>query len=367
MSIRSRPPVPKEEHPTHPSTLSRLHRVLAAGLTINATITTNTTNPTSVKRQTREETDVDGNVLMVQDAENARDTPPKRSKPLPPECYSTLPQWMQFTIILGSNDFNPCERIDKYVRMEPEFAEKCENDENFWYWLCTLTKFDSNAAITSEWHQKEAKKQSRWDTWKGWFEYCCPLRLTNDTLQWKLDEWQENLDWDAVVPYGPISTWDTSHVTDMRDLFQNYPDFNDDIGKWDVSRVQQMAHMFAGAEDFNQDISRWDVSWVLNMKGMFQGAASFNQDIGRWNVHQVTDMSHMFDGAKSFNQDIGSWNVSQVEQAYSMFAEATSFNQDLRGWNLCNLEFVPGVRESMFEDATSFDRRYRPITLVEGC
>ena len=366
MSVRSHPPAPKEEHSTRPSDPSRLHRVLAAGL---ATSTTSTTSTTSVKRQTREETDVDGDVPMEQDA---RDTLPKRSKPLPPPpaSFLALPTELQQEIFLSieSSD-DPCKTIGKYCQLNRQFAAICRNDEEFWYWLCRVNKFDSNAAIRSEWHQDEAADKSQWDTWRGWFQYCCPLRLTNKRLQVELADRQENSHWE--IPYGPISTWDTSRVTDMSYLLSNNPYFNDDIGNWDVSNVRKMRHMFSQAEDFNQDISRWDVSNVTDMEWMFEEAASFNQDISRWNVSNVTDMSYMFAFASSFNQDISSWDVSNVKEASWMFADATSFNQDLRGWKLCKLTFPPQAQKTMFENATSFDRRYMPTSLVDesrkGC
>ena len=44
----------------------------------------------------------------------------------------------------------------------------------------------------------------------------------------------------AEAFYGHISGWDVSETTDMRALFKNMKDFNDDISRWDVSNVQNM-------------------------------------------------------------------------------------------------------------------------------
>jgi surface protein len=107
----------------------------------------------------------------------------------------------------------------------------------------------------------------------------------------------------AEARYGHISRWNTSHVTDMSQLFGDYYGngnsrwFNDDIGGWDVSRVTNMAGMFEGAESFNQDIGGWDVSRVKNMRNMFLGAESFNQDISGWDVDRVLDMTDTFMGS----------------------------------------------------------------------
>lgn len=86
--------------------------------------------------------------------------------------------------------------------------------------------------------------------------------------------------------------------------------FNVDIRGWDTSNVTNMKEMFYGAEDFNQPIGGWNVSNVRTMQGMFKCATSFNQPLEDWDVAQVTDMSSMFHAAKAFNQPLYQWNVS---------------------------------------------------------
>ena len=51
----------------------------------------------------------------------------------------------------------------------------------------------------------------------------------------------------AEAQYGHISQWDTSEVTNMRELFNRKKDFNDDISGWNVSNVTTMEWMFNGA------------------------------------------------------------------------------------------------------------------------
>ena len=65
----------------------------------------------------------------------------------------------------------------------------------------------------------------------------------------------------AEVKYGHISKWNTSLVTNMKKLFENKSNFNDDISKWNVSNVTNMGFMFRGTP-FDGDISGWDVSSV---------------------------------------------------------------------------------------------------------
>ena len=109
----------------------------------------------------------------------------------------------------------------------------------------------------------------------------------------------------ARAEYGDISKWDTSLVTDMRDLFQGKDLFDDDISGWNVSSVMYMMGMFYGASSFNQDISGWDVASVRSMVVMFMDASLFNYDISAWNVTSVMFMAYMFSDASSFNQLYG--------------------------------------------------------------
>ena len=91
-----------------------------------------------------------------------------------------------------------------------------------------------------------------------------------------------------------VTQVDTSHITDMSELFNNNKSFNQDISGWNVSNVADMRSMFQGASSFNGDISGWNVSKVISMSSMFQGASSFNGDISGWNVSSVVAMGVCF-------------------------------------------------------------------------
>ncbi|GMH76369.1 hypothetical protein TrST_g6560 [Triparma strigata] len=95
--------------------------------------------------------------------------------------------------------------------------------------------------------------------------------------------------------YGPISIWNTSEVTDMRQLFcaddeyagyEEAEHFDEDITRWDVSNVEDMGDMFHGAELFNCNLSSWNVEKVTNMVGMFAGAKKFDKStIKSWELN----------------------------------------------------------------------------------
>ena len=267
----------------------------------------------------------------------------------------------------------------------------------------TIGTSTTNNDVTDVWHSPDVSSQwtHRTSGQTGIIQY-----TPNDgsELETAVDLWGTDRN-AALASYQHISTWNTKNVDDMKLLFENATDFNDDISRWNVSNVDNFKFMFQDASAFNQDISGWDVSatgeglygmfsgassfnqdvsnwktssfmgamfigatafnnggqpltWdmsdVKDLEQMFNGASSFNQDISSWDVSSVTDMHSMFYGASSFNQDISSWNVGNVSNMSKMFFIASSFNQDIRGWNVNKVQDF----DDMFEYATIMNNRY---------
>jgi surface protein len=160
--------------------------------------------------------------------------------------------------------------------------------------------------------------------------------ITNDNILTAVNAWISDST-TATGTYGRIVNWDTSAVTDMKNLFNGAQTFNEDIGNWDVSSVTDMNNMLSDTQAFNQSIGNWDVSSVSDMGYMFQGADAFNQPIGSWDVSKVTDMEYMFNEATAFNNGQTNnegtaplnWDVSSVTDMNSMFNNALAFNQPI--------------------------------------
>ena len=125
--------------------------------------------------------------------------------------------------------------------------------------------------------------------------------LNDKNIQEAVNLWCENKE-ECLFKFGNIKYWDTTNITNMRELFYCKRNFNEDISHWNVSKVRDMSGMFYHATSFNGDISNWNVSNVRTMKYMFCGATLFNSDLTGWNVSNGRDMGGMFKGASSFDR-----------------------------------------------------------------
>ena len=162
----------------------------------------------------------------------------------------------------------------------------------------------------------------------------------NDTIREAVKLWI-NERTKAKKKYGHICSWNTSRVTDMKELFKNADGFNDAIGCWDVSGVTTMKHMFYNAKAFNKPLKNWNVSNVNDMSAMFYFAETFNQNINEWNVCKVTNMASMFCGALSFCEPVKDWNVSNVENMDYMFFQAGE-EQHWENWDTSKVRDTTG-------------------------
>jgi surface protein len=168
-----------------------------------------------------------------------------------------------------------------------------------------------------------------------------PVKFDNNTLRSAVEEFKNDPS-TTEEKYGKIGTWDVSNVEDMKELFKDAIDFDENISKWDTSKVTDMSYMFSGATSFNHPLD-WNTKNVINMSYMFHNATTFNQTIdfdvycedngklrggsdfpegwtspggwNRWNERGL-DMRHMFDGASNFTRILGGpdhqrWKVWQ--------------------------------------------------------
>jgi len=224
-------------------------------------------------------------------------------------------------------------------------------------------------------------------------------KLTDDNIREVVKQWiNQETYYDILSNYGPINEWDTSHITNMSNLFEEMDTFNDDISNWNVSNVTNMSYMFSNASLFNQYIGNWNISNVTNMDYMFNGASSFNQSFYNWidNYNVDIDVSlnmtlsnngvqYIFNGSSSLEykyaigqftnntlktvidlyysdnteyhkrhstNDISNFDVSGITIMDNLFSDLPKFNDDITDWNVSNVTSM----SSMFKNATSFNQ-----------
>ncbi len=171
----------------------------------------------------------------------------------------------------------------------------------------------------------------------------------------------------SLTTVNNLEKWDLYNVKDIRNMFSNCINFDQNVGDWDTSNVTDMQGFvlcgtitlggvtFSGSGKFNNggspSIGNWNTSKVITLQSTFGNQPLFNQNIGNWNTSNVTNMLGTFFASAtsgsgiintgSFNNggspSIGNWNTSKVTTMQQMFANQTQFNQNIGNWNVSNV------------------------------
>ncbi|MCL1990601.1 MAG: BspA family leucine-rich repeat surface protein [Defluviitaleaceae bacterium] len=114
---------------------------------------------------------------------------------------------------------------------------------------------------------------------------------------------------------------DTRQVQDMRGLFRGTSSLESlDLLSWDTSHVTDMSQLFMESGPLLLDLSSWDTSQVTTMQAMFWGADRLALlDVSTWDTSQVTDMEVMFWGVSRLESlDVSTWHTHNVKQDSGM-------------------------------------------------
>ena len=149
-----------------------------------------------------------------------------------------------------------------------------------------------------------------------------------------------------------ITSWNTSAVVSMRDMFTGALAFNQPIGSWDTSAVANMVGMFNSASSFNQPLNSFDTRSLQYASWVFKAASSFNQPLSSWDMSKVIKIHNIFDSATAFNSPVSGWNLSSCTDMHEAFRNATYFNMPVQGWDTSSVTTMQG----MFRDAAAFDQ-----------
>jgi len=160
-----------------------------------------------------------------------------------------------------------------------------------------------------------------------------------------------------------IGNWYTSNATDIGNMFQYQPVFNQNIGAWDVSNVTNMASMFYGVSvapygtfdnGGSNSINNWNTGKVTSLSAMFVYQPNFNRNIGNWDTSKVTNMGVMFYASPVdtipglFNQDISNWDTGNVTTMTQMFYRQPYFNQEIGKWNVGKVTDMSWMLRSLY-------------------
>lgn len=168
-----------------------------------------------------------------------------------------------------------------------------------------------------------------------------------------------------------VSSWKTTNITDMSNLFTNSGLISLDLSNWDTSNVTDMSNMFNSCKSLsNLDLSNWNTSNVINMNTMFSytGLASLNVssfntskvtnmedmfasnlnltslDLSNWNMSNVTTISGMFNNCISLNTlNVSNWDTSKVKNMRNLFWNTSITSLDLSNWNTSNVTTMFGL------------------------
>ena len=125
--------------------------------------------------------------------------------------------------------------------------------------------------------------------------------------------------------------------------FSDCSSFSANLSSWDVSNVVDFQNAFlifgSGVTPPSTPVSglgSWDMGSATNIRDMFRNQSNYNDDLSSWDVSNVTNMSNTFFSCTSFDQNLSSWDISKVTN-FSNFAKGTNFstsNYDaiLIGW-----------------------------------
>ena len=142
---------------------------------------------------------------------------------------------------------------------------------------------------------------------------------------------------------------DVSHITDMSELFWDFPKFNGSLKGWDTSNVTNMHYMFGYCRLFNRPVE-FDTTNVKCMNSMFYGCAVFNQPI-QFDTTRVEDMGLMFYHCRAFNQPIR-FNTANVKSMKYLLNGCYAFDQPVN-FDMTSVESI----KYMFYACLSFNQR----------
>jgi surface protein len=139
------------------------------------------------------------------------------------------------------------------------------------------------------------------------------------------------------------STWDTSGILQMRDMWRNNSALDLDVSNWELSQMTAdcLYRAFAGTGDdsaWNPDTTSWNLtmSGDISMYYMLNNIENFNRDVTNLNPdgNDVT-IEGLFKGCESFDgTGLDTWDTSNVTSFGSVLSDCDAVDYTkIEGWD----------------------------------
>lgn len=145
-----------------------------------------------------------------------------------------------------------------------------------------------------------------------------------------------------------ISSFDTSNVTNMQDMFAMWDSENEKVienqltdiifgDNFNTNNLTTITQMFIGCNNLKEiDVSDWNTSKITNMYSAFAWCTSLKKlDLSKWDTSNVVGMDWMFMNCHNLQDlNVSTWDTRKVTRMRQMFAECIS----LTNLNLCSFD-----------------------------
>ena len=145
-----------------------------------------------------------------------------------------------------------------------------------------------------------------------------------------------------------VSTFDTSAVENMYDMFSNTHNLTSlDLSNFDTRNVTVMKDMFYNTYKLKTiNLSSFDTRNVTDMRGMFKDSRTLETlNLSNFDTSKVTSMTEMFSGASALvSLNLSNFNTSNITDMISMFAKTASLkNLNLASFNTEKVRNMDGM------------------------
>ena len=160
-----------------------------------------------------------------------------------------------------------------------------------------------------------------------------------------------------------LSSFDTSKVTDMSDMFRGMPNLTTlNLSSFDTSKVTDMSDMFYGMSSLTTlNLSNFNTSKVESMYAMFRDMPNLTTlNLSSFDTSKVTDMSDMFYDMRNLTTlNLSNFNTSNVRYMQWMFRNMNLTSLNLSNFNtskVTNMGYMfDGMRNLTTLDLSNFD------------